>query len=61
MCENSIPVSQVEEYVDSHDFVEGMAEFTNYEESQAIFRNEEDISNVESPILQGKPKARYEM
>ena len=37
-----MPVSQVEEYVDSHDFAEGMAEFTNYEESQAIFENDDE-------------------
>ena len=55
-----MPVRQVEEYVDRHDFVEGMAEFTNYEETQAIFQNdEENNSDVESSIPQGNPSGRY--
>ena len=54
-----MPVSQVEDFVDSHDFAEGMAEFSNYEHSQAIFQNEEDYSDVESSIPQGNPSGRY--
>ena len=54
-----MPVSQVEDFVDSHDFAEGMAEFSNYENSQAIFQNEEDYSDVESSIPQGNPSGRY--
>ena len=55
-----MPKTQEEEYLDTHDFGEGMDEFAEYEASQAVFENdEEDSAQVESPISQRKESGRY--
>jgi len=59
-CGKSMPQTQEEEYLDTHDFGEGMDEFADYEASKAVFDNDdEDSANVESPISQGKESGRY--